>query len=258
MFTLKPETRKTRLIEIARTQGRVMVDGAAVTLGVTPQTIRRDLSDLCEAGKLTRIHGGAVPVSSVRNIDHEARRKTASDAKDRIAQAALRDIPDHSVVFLGIGTTAEAVARALLVRRGLMILTNNLHAAQILTAHDDARVLVSGGVLRMADSGLVGPETVRQVTDFRADVAVIGVSAIESDGGLMDYDPEEVAVSRAALASARLSMLVADREKLARTAPLRVAPIEAVDVFCTDRPLPAELNNRCVHGATRVSLAMPG
>lgn len=253
-----PETRKARLIEIARAEGRVMVDSAASTLGVTPQTIRRDLGDLCDSGKLTRIHGGAVPVSSARNIDHVARRNAAASAKDRIAAAALRDIPDHSVVFLGIGTTVEAVARALLQRRGLMILTNNLHVAQILTAHDDARVLVSGGTLRLSDSGLVGPETLRAVTDFRADIAVIGISAIEADGALMDYDPEEVAVSRAAIASARTSMLVADHEKLSRTAPLRVAPIEALDIWCSDQPVAAQLSNRCAHGATRISLAMPG
>ena len=211
--------RRSQLIDLARETGSVRVDDAARFLGVSAHTIRRDLADLCEAGILERTHGGAVLASRVRNIAHRDRQNTAAKAKEAIAARIAQDVPDGSSLFIGIGTTTEAVATALLAKKGLMILTNNLLVAQILTQHDDARVMVTGGDLRHADCGLVGSLTAQAVRNFRPDWSVLGTSAIEPDGSFLDFDPEEVAVSQAAIASGRKVAIVADAGKLERTAP---------------------------------------
>ncbi|WP_372885685.1 DeoR/GlpR family DNA-binding transcription regulator, partial [Shimia sp.] len=111
------------ILEIARQTGRVTVEGLAAHFDVTVQTIRRDLKDLANAGKLERVHGGAVLPSGVANIVYEERRRLNETAKKRIAQACAGTIPDGASVFLNIGTTTEAVARALLGHRRLMVVT---------------------------------------------------------------------------------------------------------------------------------------
>ena len=113
--------RQSEILDRARTEGRVMVENLADAFGVTVQTIRRDLSDLCDARLLDRIHGGAVLPSGVTNIGYEDRRRLNAEAKDAIARACAAEIPNGASLFLNIGTTTEAVARALQGHSGLMV-----------------------------------------------------------------------------------------------------------------------------------------
>ena len=219
------------------------------------QTIRRDLRHLCALGKLERVHGGAVLPSGVSNIGYDDRRSLNRDAKARIAREAAQIIPNDATLFLNIGTTTEAVARALSRHKRLMVVTNNLNIANILADHDSCQVIVAGGQLRRSDGGLVGDLAALAIARFKVDLAVIGASAIDPSGDLLDFDPEEVRVSQEILKSARASMVVADSSKFARKAPVRIAHLGDVDHFVTEQAPPASLAAKLSDAGTRLHLA---
>lgn len=248
--------RQKEILDLAKQHGKVVVEDLAAHFDVTVQTIRRDLTELCEAGQLTRVYGGAILRSGVVNIGYEDRRGLMTEEKEAIARACARAIPDEASLFLGIGTTTEAVARALSGHRHLMVVTNNMHVASILSTNESCEVMVVGGVVRRPDNGLVGDVAVEIVRNFKVDVAVLGASAIDQEGDLLDFDIRETRISQAVLARARRTHLVADHSKFERTAPVRIASLADVDAFFTDRPLPHGLDTRCAEWGTQV--VMPG
>ncbi len=237
--------RHQSILDVARNIGRVAVDDLAETLSVTPQTIRRDLNDLCDQGHLTRVHGGAILESGVANLAYDARRLMASDEKEMIGRLCAEEIPDDASIFINIGTTTEAVARALKNRRNLMVITNNLNVANILASNPNCDVVVTGGMLRRSDGGLVGEYTIDMVEQFRTDYAVIGVSAIDDDGSLLDFDYREVRIAQAIIKNARKTFLVADSSKLTRSAPVRIGHMSEIDHFFTDKITSEELRHVC-------------
>lgn len=244
--------RQTIILKTARRNGKVDAASLAQKLDVAVQTIRRDLRIMCDAGLLERVHGGAVLPLGVRNVGYEDRRSLNRDAKQRIAQRAAMLIPDHATLFLNIGTTTEAVARALRDHRELMVVTNNLNVANILADHSRCEVVVAGGRLRRADGGLVGDLAALAIARFKVDYAIIGASAIDPDGDLLDFDPEEVRVSRQIIDAARARMVVADASKLTRKAPVRIASLAEVDHFVTDRIPPERLVNSLADWDTKL------
>lgn len=246
--------RHPEILAIARRDGRVTVEGLVAALRVTPQTVRRDLTDLAAAGALTRVHGGAVLPSSAVNLAWQDRRALAASSKAAIARAVAERIEAGASLFLNIGTTTEAVAEALAGHEGLTVVTNNLNVARGL-GDSSAEVIVTGGQLRAADAGLVGEMAAQSVRLFRPDWAVIGCSALSGDGALLDYDLAEVSVARAMLAQARKRVLVADASKLSREAPMQIATLAELDLWITDAPPPAELAAFCAKAGTEVLVA---
>ncbi len=249
--------RHPEILDIARRDGKVTVEGLAAHFGVTLQTIRRDLTDLAEAGRLERVHGGAVLPSGTTNIGYAERRSLNADGKSAIAKACAARLPDDISVALNIGTSTEAVARALRHHRHLMAVTNNMNVADILAANNACRVIVTGGHLRHSDGGLVGPLAARTIAQFRFDLAVIGCSALDADGDLLDFDLEEVEVSQAILRQSRKVWLVADHTKFSRNAPARIGALAQIDVFFTDAALPGDLADRCAAWNTEVVITPP-
>ncbi len=227
--------RQTRIVDLAKSAGRVFVDDLAAKFAVTPQTIRKDLNDLCEAQILTRIHGGATFPRGNENVQYDARRQIAAAEKQAIGIAAAGLIPDNASLFINNGTTTEAVGEALAQHRELMVITNNINVANRLRLLDDIEVVIAGGVVRQSDGGIVGEAAVDFIRQFKVDYAVIGASAIDPDGALLDYDFREVKVAQAIIANARHVILVADSTKFERTAPVRIAQISQVQTFITDR-----------------------
>lgn len=227
--------RQAEILDLARTEGRVLVEDLAARFSVTPQTIRKDLNDLCDNKALTRIHGGALFPSGNENVKYEARRSIAAPEKQAIGKAAAAMIPDNSSLFINIGTTTEAVSEALLDHRELMVITNNINVANKLRGFLSIEVVITGGVVRGADGGIVGEATVDFIRQFKVDYAVIGVSAIDQDGALLDFDYREVKVAQAIIANARHVILVSDSTKFERTAPVRIGHLSQVHTFITDR-----------------------
>ena len=237
MLNIHP--RHLLLLHEVRRRQSATVEHLAETLGVTLQTVRRDVQRLAESGLLTRFHGGVrVPGSTVENLAHPQRETLHAEGKARIAHAVAQQVPHGCSLILNIGTTTEAVAKALLQHRGLRVITNNLNVAAILCSNPDCEVIVAGGVVRALDRGIVGEAAVDFIRQFKVDIAIIGISAIEADGSLRDYDYREVKVAQAIIEHAREVWLAADHSKFHRPAMVQLATLAQIDRLFTDAPPP--------------------
>ena len=250
--------RQTEILEIARLEGRVVVEPLAERFAVTMQTIRRDLTELSDAGLLDRVHGGAVARTGVTNIGYDERRRMNEAAKTAIGQLCAQAIPDNSSMILNLGTTTEAVARELLQHRNITVVTNNLNVANILVANPSCEIMVAGGSLRRSDGGLVGDLTIEFIKQFKVDYAIIGTSALDPDGDLLDFDLAEVRVSKAIIQQSRQTYLVTDATKLTRSAPVRLASLAELDAIFTNRPLSSDLAQKCRDWNTAVHVSATG
>lgn len=227
--------RQQHILELVRERGYVSIEELAQLFVVTPQTIRRDINQLADLNMLRRYHGGAAFDSSIENTTYTMRADQMRDEKQRIAEAIAAHVPDNASLFINIGTTTESIARALLNHNHLKIVTNNLHVASILSAKDNFEVLLAGGTVR-SDGGVVGQACVDFINQFKVDFALVGISGIDDDGSLLDYDYQEVRVSQAIIANARQVLLAADSSKFGRNAMVRLGPISLVDCIFTDSP----------------------
>jgi len=232
--------RKREIASLIRQSGKVAVDELAARFGVTAQTIRRDLTELSDARMILRTHGGAIVASGVENLAYDARKLVAHSAKRRIGEACARLIPDHSSLFINLGTTTEEVGQAIAGHNGLLVVTNNINVANALYRNNSISVIIAGGTIRASDGGIVGRMAAEVIRQFKVDIAVIGTSAIDEDGTLLDYDLREVQVSRAIIENAHRVVLVTDSSKFSRRAPVRIGRLDEIDVLVTDRlPSPA-------------------
>ena len=240
-MTLNP--RQRAILDAVRRQVTISVEELAQQLAVTPQTVRRDVKQMEEAKLLARYHGGVGMPSSVENIDYSQRQVMNIQAKRRIAAAVAARVRPGSSLLINIGTTTEEVARALTHHTGLHVVTNNLNVATILAGQPGCEVIVAGGVVRERDRGIVGEATVDFIRQFRVDIGIIGISSIEPDGTLRDFDSREVRVSQAILEQSREVWLVADQDKFGRQALVRLAHLSQIDkLFCDAEP-PARMKN---------------
>lgn len=249
--------RQSDIAEVARETGRVSVDDLSEQFDVTPQTIRKDLNELCDRNILQRVHGGAVLTTRVTNLGYESRRFIASDEKRRIGLKAASLIPDNCSMLINIGTTTEQVAQALLTRKNIVVITNNINVVNILAGNPQIEVIVAGGMVRQSDGGVVGEAAGDFIRQFKVDYAIIGSSAIDLDGALLDYDYREVKVAQAIIENARHSILVADSMKYERSAPVRIGHMSQIDSFVTDSSPPEELQQVCAQHEVRIELAGP-
>ncbi len=247
--------RQHAILALARGAGRVVVEDLAARFGVSPQTIRKDLNLLCGRRLLARLHGGATLASGVENLAYAARRALAHEEKRRIGARCAALIPDGSSLFINIGTTTEEVARALAGHQNLLVVTNNLHVVSILLPCAGVEVVVAGGPVRRSDGGIAGEATVDLVSQFKLDFAVVGASALDEDGSLLDFDYQEVRVARAILGNARQPILVADGGKFERSAPVRIGHVSQLHCVVTDRPPPARFLAACREAGTSVEVA---
>lgn len=226
--------RQQQTLELVKQRGYISIEEIAQHFSVTPQTVRRDINQLADAGVLRRYHGGAAIDSSVSNTEYTTRMSHNAEAKQRIAVAVAKAIPDHASLFINIGTTTEAIAVALLQHRGLKIITNNLNVAKILSVKQDFEVLIASGKVR-PDGGVIGQATSDFFKQFKVDFAVIGISGIDTEGILLDFDFQEVAVSQEIIAGARQVFLAADDSKFGRHAMMRLGHISEIDCLFTNQ-----------------------
>lgn len=237
---MTPNLRQSKLLEEVRVRGAVSVERLAERLGVTLQTVRRDVQRLAEAGLVARFHGGvSVPKTKPSAADEWRKRQALrADAKTRIAQAVVAAIPDGSSLMLGVGTTVEAVARELVHRRGLYVVTHSLHVAGVLAEHPDCRVLVAGGLVRARDRGVEGETAVDFIRRFKVDIAIFSALGIDGDGSIRNQDLRDQKVTQAMMEQARACWLVADASKFHRPAMLASHKLAQLDHLFTDSPPP--------------------
>lgn len=247
--------RQQSLFEAVQRDGFVSVEDLAVRFDVTPQTIRRDIHALAERKLVRRYHGGVGLPGGAENEAYDARQVQLSSEKARIAASLAAQIPDHASLFMNLGTTTEAVARALSHHRGLRVITNNLHVAAMMSGYPDAEVIIAGGVVRARDQGVTGEATLDFIRQFRVDFGIIGISAIDPDGTLRDFDYREVRVAEAIIAHSRTVYLAADHSKFGREALVRLGHLSQIDGLFTDRPVSAEMASVLASAGTRIFVA---
>ena len=236
MVEKKLPPRQKLIISMVEEKGYVSIERLSQHFDVTPQTIRRDINKLSDEGLIRRYHGGAGPNTSVSNYTYSVRRTLCSEEKSRVARLVAKHIPNNASLFLDIGTSTEEVAKALLSKTGIRVITNNMNVVSILTSNEDFEIFIAGGVVRNHDLGILGDATIDFINQFRVDFGVISVAGIDPDGTLIDFDHNEVRVTRAIMANSRRVFLVADHTKFGRGAMARIGHISEVSALFTDCP----------------------
>lgn len=247
--------RQEQILALVRQRGFVSIDALAAHFDMTPQTIRRDINQLCDKDLLRRYHGGAGLPSSVENVAYQTRQVRRLEEKRRIAALVAAHVPDEASLFLNVGTSTEEVARALLGHQGLRVITNNLHVVNLLSQHDDFEVILAGGLVSGREQGVVGEATVEFISRFKVDIGIIGIGGIDEDGALLDFDHRDVRVSQAILANSRQTFLVADHSKFGRNAMARVGNLAEIDAFFTDAAPPSPIGALITAAGVRLHVA---
>lgn len=233
--------RHHQIRQLVQSKGYVTIDHLAREFGVTPQTIRRDINTLSDEGMLQRYHGGAGLSPSTENLAYNDRKTLCFNEKQSIARIVASHIPDQASLFINIGTTTETIAKALNPQSSLRVITNNINVAAILASNNNFEVFVAGGLVRHRDGGIIGPLTIDFIEQFRVDYGIIGISGIDSDGALLDFDYREVRAARAIIDNSRKVFLATDHTKFGRNAMVRLGNITEIDALYTDREPPAAL-----------------
>lgn len=237
-----PEERQTAITTKARAEGRVDVAALAELLDVTQETIRRDLTVLERQGVLRRVHGGAIPVERLGFEPAVAVRESAQTAeKERIAKAALAEIPTDGVIALDAGTSTLRLAELLPVDRELTVVTNGLPHAMLLAPRPNLTVHVVGGRIRGRTLASVDEAAQAFLRDLFVDVAFVGTNGISVARGLTTPDRSEAAVKRALIAAARRVVVLADHTKFGTDHFAAFGSIADVDTVITDSGLDADL-----------------
>lgn len=251
---MRQAQRHSAIIDLVQHHGYVSTEELVSHFSVSPQTIRRDLNELADQHKIHRHHGGAALLSSAENSAWQDRKRMFSEAKGRIARRVASCIPDGATLFIDIGTTPEAVAYALMHHNNLRIVTNNLNVAVLLRAKADFRLILAGGEVRTRDGGIVGEATLDFISQFRLDFGILGISGIDSDGSLLDFDYHEVRTKRAIIENSRSVMLVTDHSKFGRNAMVNLGNIDMVNYLFTDQSPPSGVMAAMHHSGVQLEL----
>lgn len=238
------EERRTQLVQLARSEGRVQVSLAAERFDVTPETIRRDLEVLDRQGVLRRVHGGAMPTEflPLGDLALPEREGAAAEQKERIAQAALALLPNGSgsSVLVDAGTTTGRLAALLPVDIHAQFFTNSLPIAATLSTRTQAGVHLLGGTVRGVTQACVGAPVVAALAHLRVDVAFLGTNGLSAQHGLSTPDVDEAQVKQQMVASARRTVLLCDSSKFGVETTTSFAGLDDVDVLVTDSITPAQ------------------
>ena len=252
---MRLKKRQTEILKIISLEKSVKVDELASTYQVTEQSIRRDLNEICSRGLAIRTHGGARIVNSISNIEYDKRRLVSSEAKDNIGKLAAELIPNNCSLMLNIGTTTEQVARSLFSHKNLVVISNNVNITNTLIGSNPKELILAGGAIRLSDGAIVGDSTVDFISNYKADFAVIGASALDEDGSILDFDPREVAVAKSILENSRKKILVCDSSKFKINAPHRISNICNIDIFVTDTKPPKHFRDLANKNNTEIKIA---
>ncbi|MEV7785146.1 DeoR/GlpR family DNA-binding transcription regulator [Streptomyces sp. NPDC088106] len=245
--------RQQEILRLARDSGRVDVVSLAETFQVTAETIRRDLKALDRAGLVRRVHGGAIPAGRLDfEPDLAERETTAADEKDRIARAALAELPADGTVIVDAGSTSARLAGFLPVDASLTVVTHSLPLAARLADHPGIQLHLVGGRVRHRTRAAVDAWALRAYAEIRADVLFVAANGFSAEYGLTTPDLAEAAVKRAAMAAARRVVLLADSSKHGQEHFARFGDLGDVDLLITDTGLSPQDAAAIERGGTEV------
>jgi DeoR/GlpR family transcriptional regulator of sugar metabolism len=249
-MTLLPAQRRQEILRAVR-GGAAHVADLAESFGVSEMTVRRDLSALARDGKLERVHGGALHAGEPRFAQIEVER---FDVKDRMGAAAAALVEDGQTVMIDIGTSTLQMARHLHGRR-VTVVTTNLAVLEELLPDPDIELVLPGGTVRRNYRSLVGVVAEDSLRQLKADIAVLGTSAVDAELGVWDTTMIEVPIKRLMIAAADCVVLLADAAKFSMSGVVRVCGPEAIDRIVTDAPLPAACRSAVDAAGIEVTVA---
>ncbi len=233
--TMDVQARREIALELLQERGEVAVSELCERTGVSSMTIRRDLEMLEQEGALRRVHGGAISADSRGYAaPYSVRAQRNAGSKEKIGRAAADMLGERETVILDVGTTTLHVARALRGRRNLTVLTPSLQIASVLAKERGIRLMLTGGTLTIGEMSLVGDLAEEAFSGLRFDTFIMGVGGFDEDAGCTEFNQEDARVKRAALASVRRCIVVADSAKLGKVTFARICPLDEVDVLVTD------------------------
>lgn len=237
-----PHERQQEILRLARSKGRVDVVALAEELQVTTETVRRDLTLLERAGVLRRVHGGAIPVERLGFEPALAARDAVMVAeKERIAKAALAEVPDEGVILLDAGSTTTRLADALPTNRDLTVVVNSPPLATRLAAGSHLSVIILGGRVRGRTLAAVDDWGWHPLRQMCIDVAFMATNGFSFEHGLTTPDPAEAAMKREMIGAARRVVLLADHTKFGNDYFACFGTLADVDVLVTDSGLDESL-----------------
>jgi DeoR family glycerol-3-phosphate regulon repressor len=243
--SLRPDARRERIVQMVRERERVSVDELAEALGTSKETIRRDLADLADRGRLRKIHGGAT-LSDFRHLGpeaegpYQARLSENAEAKRAIARRAIQLFEPGDTMFVDTGSTTLLFAEELAQARGLTVVTNSAAIAALAARGEQQTTFLIGGEYRAESAENLGPMAVEQISRFHPYHAVLTVGAIER-AGILDFDLKEADVARAMIAQVRSVTVLADTSKFGRGGLIKIAALSAVDRIVTEAEPPRDI-----------------
>jgi DeoR family transcriptional regulator, glycerol-3-phosphate regulon repressor len=250
------EKRQQLILDRLARDGAAGIAALAKSLGVSRETVRRDLNALSGRQLLKKTHGGALASQAVEP-SLTARMEVNAAGKRRIGLAAARIVPDGASLIIDCGSTTQALARALLQHRRLTVYTNDLTIARLLSRRNGNVVNLLGGQLLEHEDATAGWETVAQVAQYHVDFAFVGVSGIAEDGTLTDYERGGAELRSRMLVAAKLAVLLADRTKFGQAKPVTVANFDKVRRLITDAAPPALVRRYLAARGIEVIVARP-
>ncbi|MFA0438738.1 hypothetical protein BCU70_05085 [Vibrio sp. 10N.286.49.C2] len=225
--------RKPEILTLLDKNGTITTNALAKLFSVTPQTICRDINELCDQGQARRVHGGVTLPASMDNTHYNQRISNNSQGKALIAKIAARHILPGQTVFLGYGSTTANLASLISIKSPIKVITNNLDVATALE-NSNSEVWLSGGRVRNRQRDVTGYATANFLNSFRADIAFCGVGAIDKNGDLLEFNYEEAELSRVMLSNAKQKVILADHTKLGRHASVFCEKLANIDILITD------------------------
>lgn len=239
---MKIEKRQTQIIEIIRRQGKVSVEELAALLATSRETIRRDLTQLSDTGKILKVHGGAKMPRVMGEGPFKQRLSENVGVKMEIAKAAAALVEPGETLFIDTGSTTLFFAEAIARIPGLTVVTNSTEIARtIATADTTSRAFLLGGEFKADNSQTVGTMAATQVRSFRAHHAFLTVGALDARTGAMDYNIEEAQIARAMIEQSETITVLADSSKLGALASFEVCTLSGIDRLVTDRTPPSDI-----------------
>ncbi|MET0898575.1 MAG: DeoR/GlpR family DNA-binding transcription regulator [Mycobacterium sp.] len=232
-----PVERHEAIVEAVGAAQAVSTDELVRRLGVSAETVRRDLALLEEKGALRRVHGGAAPVENRRVVEPTFTERSIirHQAKTQLARIAAGLLEDRQTVIIDIGTTAVAVAQAIPRSFTGTVVTPSLPVAVELADRPGIEVLLAGGRVRAGDLACSSAFTTSFFADIYADIALLGSGGVHAEAGLTDFHLDEIDVRRAIIANSARSYILADSSKVGQVAPYRVCRLSAVDGLITEQ-----------------------
>jgi DeoR/GlpR family transcriptional regulator of sugar metabolism len=234
------EERKNKILERLATKGKVLSSDLTLHLGVSEDTIRRDLKDLAEAGLLKRVHGGALPVGQVP-FQYDKRQKIAVGEKLAIAEAAASHVKSGQIIFIDGGTTTAQIARFLSSDLKATFITYSLPTALHLAEVGSLEVVILGGRVQKELLLAMSPSTLSEIACIEADLCLISVESIHTEYGATVSNIEDAAIKRAMIDHAAVTIALAGSEKLGTVSPFLVAQLKDLSYVITDQSAPPSI-----------------